>query len=225
MLKLSIDILTLFPEMFAGPMECSIIKRARDRNLVDLKLTNIRDFATDRHRTVDGPPCGGGPGMVLRPDVVAAAVRNVKRADSHVILLTPQGRQFKQTEARRLAQERDLILVCGHYEGFDERIRAALVDEEISIGDYVLTNGGLAAMVVADAVARLVPGVLGDAESAVRDSFGVDNRLDYPQYTKPTEFEGMKVPPVLLSGNHQRIAEWRQEQAEKRTRERRPDLL
>lgn len=225
MLKLSIDILTLFPEMFAGPMECSIIKRARDRNLVDLKLTNIRDFATDRHRTVDGPPCGGGPGMVLRPDVVAAAVRNVKRADSHVILLTPQGRQFKQTEARRLAQEQHLILVCGHYEGFDERIRAALVDEEISIGDYVLTNGGLAAMVVADAVARLVPGVLGDAESAVRDSFGVDNRLDYPQYTKPTEFEGMKVPPVLLSGNHQRIAEWRQEQAEKRTRERRPDLL
>lgn len=225
MLKLSIDILTLFPEMFAGPMECSIIKRARDRNLVDLKLTNIRDFATDRHRTVDGPPCGGGPGMVLRPDVVAAAVRNVKRADSHVILLTPQGRKFKQPDARRLAQKQHLILICGHYEGFDERIRQALVDEEISIGDYVLTNGGLAAMVVADAVVRLVPGVLGDANSAAHDSFGVDNRLDYPQYTKPTEFEGMEVPPILLSGNHRRIVEWRHEQAENRTRERRPDLL
>lgn len=223
---MKIDILTLFPEMFSGPFDHSMIKRARERDCVDLRIINIRDFATDRHRTVDGPPCGGGPGMVMKPDVVAKAVRSVQTPESRVLLMTPQGKPFTQARARELSEdEKHLIILCGHYEGFDERIRQALVDEEISIGDYVLTNGSMAAVVVTDAIVRLLPGVLGDAHSAARDSFGREKLLDYPQYTKPTEFEGMTVPGVLLSGNHKKIAEWRRQQAEERTRARRPDLL
>ncbi|MFO7821178.1 MAG: tRNA (guanosine(37)-N1)-methyltransferase TrmD [Lentisphaeria bacterium] len=223
---MKIDILTLFPEMFSGPFEYSMIKRARDRNCVELRIINIRDFATDKHRTVDGPPCGGGPGMVMRPDILAKAVRSVQTPEARVLLMTPQGSPFTQARARELSEQQShLIILCGHYEGFDERIRQALIDEEISIGDYVLTNGGIAAVVVTDAIVRLLPGVLGDADSAAQDSFGIDNRLDFPQYTKPAEFEGMMVPDVLLSGNHKKITEWRRQQAEERTRARRPDLL
>ena len=193
---------------------------------MEIRVINIRDFATDKHRTVDSPPYGGGPGMVLKPDVLAAAIESVLTPEAHVILLSPQGTRFTQMRARELAQNQEhLIMVCGHYEGFDERVRQALIDEEISIGDYVLTNGSIAAVIVSDAVIRLLPGVLGDAESASHDSFGHDNLLDFPQYTRPTEFRGMKVPEVLLSGNHKKIAEWRREQAEIRTIARRPDLL
>ncbi|MGO9203602.1 MAG: tRNA (guanosine(37)-N1)-methyltransferase TrmD [Limisphaerales bacterium] len=219
-----IDVLTLFPAMFAGPLDESIIKRARETGRLDLRIHNLRDYAHNRHKTVDDRPFGGGPGMLLKPEPIFEAVEDLGRESSRVVLLSPAGRTFNQGVASELAGQEHLLLISGHYEGFDERVRERLADDELSIGDYVLTNGGLPAMVVIDAVARLLPGVLGDQESALEESFS-RGLLEYPQYTRPAEFRGMKVPEVLLSGNHADIARWRAEQARLRTQERRPDLL
>ena len=210
--------------MFAGPLDESIVKRARQAGLLDLKIHNLRDFAHDRHRTVDDRPFGGGPGMLLKPEPLFEAVEALTREHTRVVLLSPSGRPFSQAVAREMAGWNDLLLVSGHYEGFDERVREELADDELSIGDYVLTNGTLAAMVVIDAVTRLLPGALGDDQSAADESFS-HGLLEYPQYTRPAEFRGMKVPEVLLSGNHAEIAKWRAAQAQLRTQERRPDLL
>ena len=221
---MKIDVLTLFPAMFAGPLDESIIKRAREAGRLDLAIYNLRDYAHDRHRTVDDRPFGGGPGMLLKPEPIFEAVESLAREGTRVILLSPAGRTFNQAIAQELAGLEHLLLVSGHYEGFDERVREQLADDELSIGDYVLTNGALPVMVIVDAVTRLLPGVLGDEGSARDDSFS-QGLLEYPQYTRPAEFRGMKVPEVLLSGNHAEIARWRAEQARLRTQERRPDLL
>ena len=221
---MKIGVLTLFPAMFAGPLDESIIKRARTSGLLDLKIHNLRDWAHDRHKTVDDRPFGGGPGMLLKPEPLFEAIEELKRKTTRVILLSPAGRKFSQQIARELAREKDLLLVTGHYEGFDERVREALADDELSIGDYVLTNGALPAMVVIDAVVRLLPGVLGDDESSLDESFSAA-LLEYPQYTRPAEFRGMKVPDVLVSGHHAEIKKWRQQEAKRRTEQRRPDLL
>lgn len=220
---MKIDVLTLFPAMFAGPLDESIIKRAREAALLDLQIHNLRDYTHDRHRTVDDRPFGGGPGMLLKPEPLFEAVEHLAHEQTRILLFSPAGRRFDQAFARELSKESRLLLVTGHYEGFDERVREQLVDDEVSIGDFVLTNGALPAMVVIDAVARLLPGVLGDDESSLEESFS-RGLLEYPQYTRPAEFRGLKVPDVLLSGNHAEIAKWRLEQARKRTRERRPDL-
>lgn len=221
---MKIDVLTLFPGMFAGPLDESIVKRARANGLLDLRIHNLRDYTHDRHKTVDDRPFGGGPGMVLKCEPIFEAVENLAGKKTKVILLSPAGRKFDQKIARELAAEEHLLLVSGSYEGFDERIREALADDELSVGDFVLTNGALPAMIIVDAVTRLIPGALGDDESASEESFSSD-LLEYPHYTRPAEFRGMKVPEVLLSGNHAEIAKWRAEQAKKRTKERRPDLL
>jgi tRNA (guanine37-N1)-methyltransferase len=221
---MKIDVLTLFPAMFAGPLDESIIKRARDAGLLDLKIHQLRDYTHDRHKTVDDRPFGGGPGMLLKPEPIFEAVEKIAREKTRLILMSPSGRPFSQAIARELAQEKDLLLVTGHYEGFDERIREQLADDELSIGDYVLTNGALPAMVVIDAVTRLLPGVLGDDESSQDESFS-HGLLEYPQYTRPADFHGMKVPDVLVSGNHAEIEKWRRAQAKQRTKERRPDLM
>jgi len=220
---MKIDVLTLFPAMFAGPLDESIIKRARAEGLLELVIHNLRDYTHDRHRTVDDKPFGGGPGMLLKPEPIFEAVEHLVRADTRVILLTPAGRTFNQAISRELARQERLLLICGSYEGFDERVREALADDELSIGDYVLTNGALPAMVVIDAITRLLPGALGDDQSSHDESFS-HGLLEYPQYTRPAEFRGMKVPEVLLSGNHSEIENWRREQARNRTKERRPDL-
>ncbi len=219
-----VDVLTLFPAMFAGPLDESIIRRARDSGRLQLAVHDLRNWAHDRHRTVDDEPYGGGPGMVLKCEPIFEAVEALSSAATRVVMLTPAGRPFAQAVAREMAQCEHLLLLCGSYEGFDERIRQTLVHEELSIGDYVLTNGALPAMVLIDAVTRLLPGVLGDDASAVDESFS-HGLLEYPQYTRPPEFRGMSVPPVLLSGNHAVIAQWRQAQAEIRTRQQRPDLV
>jgi tRNA (guanine37-N1)-methyltransferase len=219
-----IDVLTLFPAMFAGPLDESIIMRARKAGLLDLQIHDLRQWTHDRHKIVDDRPFGGGPGMLLKPEPIFEAVESLKREQTKVILLSPSGRKFDQSIARDLAKEKGLLLVTGHYEGFDERVRETLADDELSIGDYVLTNGALPAMVVIDAVARLLPGVLGDDESSYDESFS-HGLLEYPQYTRPAEFRGMKVPDVLVSGNHAEIEKWRREQAKLRTKEKRPDLL
>jgi tRNA (guanine37-N1)-methyltransferase len=221
---MKIDVLTLFPAMFAGPLDESIIKRARLKGLLDLKIHDLRQWTHDRHRTVDERPFGGGPGMLMKPEPLFEAVESLRREKTRVILFSPAGRKFDQAIARELAQQEDLLLVTGHYEGFDERVREALVDDELSIGDYVLTNGALPAMVVVDAVTRLLPGALGDDASSHDESFSA-GLLEYPQYTRPADFRGMKVPEILLSGNHAEIEKWRREQARLRTKERRPDLL
>ena len=221
---MKIDVLTLFPAMFAGPLDESIVQRARKNGALELAVTNLRDYTHDRHKTVDDRPFGGGPGMLLKPEPIFEAVENLAREKTRVILLSPAGRKFNQAIARELSQAEHLLLICGSYEGFDERIREELADDELSIGDYVVTNGALPAMVVIDAVTRLLPGVLGDDESSADESFSHD-LLEYPQYTRPAEFRGKKVPEVLLSGNHAEIAKWRAEQARRRTEERRPDLL
>ncbi|MEW6156526.1 MAG: tRNA (guanosine(37)-N1)-methyltransferase TrmD [Verrucomicrobiota bacterium] len=221
---MKIDVVTLFPGMFAGPLDESIVKRARTEGKLELAIHNLRDWTHDRHKTVDDKPFGGGPGMLLKPEPVFEAVEQLAVEQSRVILLTPAGRKFNQAIARELAQRPHLILVCGSYEGFDERVREHLADDELSIGDYVLTNGALPAMVVIDAVTRLLPGVLGDEQSAHDESFS-HGLLEYPHYTRPAVFRGWKVPDVLLSGNHAQIAQWRLEQARQRTIERRPDLL
>lgn len=220
-----IDILTLFPEMFPGPFGASIIKRAVDGGLVSLNIYNIRDYTHDKHHTADDYAYGGGAGMILKPEPVFEAVESVKEEDTcPVILLTPQGRPFSQPVAQELSRHGRLILICGHYEGVDERVREHLVSDEISIGDYVLSGGELAAMVVVEAVVRLLPGVLGSEESLAEDSH-TGGLLEYPQYTRPPVFRGWSVPEVLLSGNHAQIARWRREQAIRRTKERRPELL
>jgi tRNA (guanine37-N1)-methyltransferase len=220
---MKIDVLTLFPAMFAGPLDQSIIRRARERGLLDLRLHNLRDWTHDRHRTVDDRPFGGGPGMLLKPEPIFEAVASLRGPDTRCILMGPAGRRFDQLVARELAALPHLILICGSYEGVDERVREFLVDDELSIGDYVLTNGALPAMVVIDAVTRLLPGALGDDASTREESFG-GGGIEYPQYTRPADFQGLKVPEVLLSGNHAAIARWRAEQARLRTAQRRPDL-
>jgi tRNA (guanine37-N1)-methyltransferase len=220
---MKIDVLTLFPGMFAGPLDESIVKRARNAGLLELGIHNLRDWTHDRHKTVDDRPFGGGPGMLLKPEPVFQAVEQLAGGQTKVILLCPQGRRFNQAIAQELSQIQHVLLVCGSYEGFDERIREALADDEVSIGDFVLTNGALPAMVVIDAVTRLLPGVLGDDESSSDESFS-QGLLEYPHYTRPAEFRGMKVPEVLLSGNHAEIERWRKEQARLRTAARRPDL-
>ena len=221
---MKIDVLTLFPGMFPGPLDESIIKRACESGRLQLGVHDLRDYTHDRHRTVDDRPFGGGPGMLLKPEPLFEAMEALRGEKTRVILTSPAGRPFRQEIARELAGEKHLLLVCGSYEGFDERVRQSLADDEISIGDYVLTNGALPAMVTVDAVTRLLPGVLGDDESSQDESF-CGCLLEYPQYTRPAEFRGMNVPEVLLSGDHAAIEKWRREQATVQTRQRRPDLL
>ncbi len=220
-----IDILTLFPETALAPLDESIIRRARDAGIADIRAHQLRDWAGDKHRQTDDYLCGGGQGMLLKPEPIFAAVEELRTPEAKVVLLTPQGRLFRQALARQLAAEPHLILICGHYEGVDHRVVEALVDLELSIGDYILTNGALAAAVVCDAIVRLLPGALGDARSPADESFGPNGLLEAPAYTKPVEFRGMRVPDVLLGGHHARIAAWRHEQALARTRANRPDLL
>ena len=230
---MKIDIVTIFPEICEAPLGESIMRRAREFGQVSIEAHDLRDWTTDRHRQVDDEPYGGGPGMVMKPEPFFAAVRDLKKEspDARVILMTPQGKRFDQPHARTLSRVGHLILLCGHYEGVDHRVVEALVDEELSIGDYVLTNGAIAAAVVVDAVVRLLPGVLGDERSPEEESFAspeddqAPTLIEGPQYTRPAEFEGMAVPEVLLSGHHGRIEAWRQEQALERTRQNRPDLL
>jgi len=220
-----IHILSLFPDMFSGPFSDSIIKRAIDRGLVQIELHNIRDFTWDKHHVVDDSPFGGGQGMVLKPEPVFGAVESIKgESDIPVILLTPQGRLFNQQVAADFAAYEEMLLVCGRYEGVDERVREQLVTDEVSIGDYVLSGGELPAMVVVDAVVRHLPGALG-AEEAVGEDSHSSGLLEYPQYTRPRVFRGWEVPEVLLSGNHAQIARWREEQSLRRTLKRRPELL
>ncbi len=220
---MKITVLSLFPEMFPAVLNNSIIKRAIENELVSFEIINFRDFSTNKHKAVDDTPYGGGAGMVLAVEPIYNALTSIKRYEkAFKILLTPQGKQFHQDCVKNLVDMDHIILICGHYEGFDERVRE-YVDMELSIGDYVLTGGEIAALVVIDATVRLIPGVLGSQESYENDSF-YDNYLDYPQYTKPRIFNGFKVPDVLLSGNHQEIAKWRDEMRKKRTAERRPDL-
>ncbi|MBA2743976.1 MAG: tRNA (guanosine(37)-N1)-methyltransferase TrmD [Chthoniobacterales bacterium] len=236
-----IDILTLFPEVCRAPLNESMMKRAQASGALDLRIHNLREWTTDKHRTADGAPFGGGQGMVMRPEPIFAAVEellleegktsnverptlNVESLKPQVVLMSPAGRRFDQQMAREFSRQPHLIIVCGHYEGVDYRVTEHLTDMEISIGDYVLTNGAIAAVIVVDAVVRLLPGVLGDEQSAADDSFST-GVLEGPQYTRPAEFRGWKVPDVLLSGNHAEIAVWRHEQALKRTQQNRPDLL
>ena len=221
---MKIDVLTLFPGMFVGPLDESIIKRARENGILKLGIHDLRNWTHDRHKTVDDRPFGGGPGMVLKPEPLFEAAETLAGPETRVILMGPCGRQFTQEIARELAGYEHLLLIAGSYEGFDDRVRQGLAHDELSIGDYVLTNGALPVMVIVDVVTRLLPGVLGDEESAKEESFS-HGLLEYPHYTRPAEFRGMKVPEILLSGHHAEIAKWRHEQALERTRERRPDLL
>lgn len=227
-----IDVLTLFPGMFEGVLGESMLKRAQKKGAVGIGIHNLRDWTSDKHRTADDKPFGGGPGMVMKVEPVYLALKELRKAKGgrsksggrgKVILLTPQGRRFDQRIAKELAEEKRLILICGHYEGVDERIRE-MADDEISIGDYILTCGEVPALVLIDAVVRLLPGVLGDKESLKSESFE-GNLLEYPQYTRPADFRGMKVPEILVNGDHKKIERWRKDQALKRTKERRPDLL
>ena len=225
-----IDIITIFPKMFAPVLNESIIKRAQNKGKVRIYIHNLRDYTLDKHKKVDDRPFGGGSGMVMSPDPIFRAVEDLKpktkdpTPKTRVILLSPQGKKLNQRTAKRLARSKHLILICGHYEGIDERVRLYLVDEEISIGDYVLTGGELPAMVLVDCLVRLIPGVLGDKNSLNFESFA-GNLLEYPQYTRPANYQGMKVPAILLSGNHKKIADWRKKQAVKITKNKRPDLL
>ena len=220
---LQIDIVTIFPRMLDGILGESILKRAQEAGLVRIRCINLRDFATGVHLTTDDRPYGGGPGMVMKPEPVFKAVDALRRPESKVILMTPQGEPFKQATAMALSKEAHLIFLCGHYEGVDERIREALADLEISIGDYVLTNGVISAAIVVDAVVRLLPGALGGEGAADDESF-TTGLLEYPQYTRPPVYRGMAIPEILTSGNHAEIAKWRREQAIARTKARRPDM-
>ncbi len=222
---MKIDIVTIFPEIAEAPLRTSIIGRAVDSGVVEIEFHDLRDFTTDRHRQVDDIPYGGGPGMVMKPEPFFAAVEKLRDEDSVVLLMTPQGTPFHQRTAEELAGNSHLIILCGHYEGVDHRVVESLVDREISIGDYVLTNGTIAAAVVADAVVRLLPGVLGDERSNQEESFSGDGDLiEAPHYTRPAEYRGMEVPAVLLSGHHSEIEKWRKSKAEERTAANRPDL-
>ena len=224
---LAVDVLTLFPAICEGAFEASILKRAQEFQAATLRVHNLRDWARDKHRTTDDVPYGGGQGMVLKPEPIFEAVETLRKPDTWVILLSPQGNVFRQSSAQALSHRTHLILICGHYEGVDHRVSEHLVDEEISIGDYVLTNGAIAATIIVDAVVRLLPGVLGDEQSAAMDTFGVEHGklLEGPQYTRPALFRNHPVPPILLSGNHAAIAKWRREQALAHTVQVRPDLL
>ena len=225
--SMKIDIVTLFPEICHAPLSESIMKRAQEKAIVDLCIHNLRDWTTDKHHVVDDAPFGGGQGMVMKPEPLFAAIEGLQEQvgeKSKIILMSPTGRRFDQQLATQLVRESHLIVICGHYEGVDHRVIEHLIDLEISIGDYVLTNGAIAAVVLVDAVVRLLPGALGHEQSATDDSFS-GGLLEAPQYTRPAEFRDWKVPDVLLSGNHAEIAKWRREQAIKRTRENRPDLL
>lgn len=222
---MKIDVLTLFPEIVLAPLGESIIKRAQSAGIVKIRAHQLRDWAYDKHRKTDDTLCGGGPGMLLKPEPLFAAIEELRGPATKVILMTPQGRVFKQQLARDLSQESHLLIVCGHYEGVDHRVVENLIDLELSIGDYVLTNGAIAAAVLCDAVIRLLPGALGDERSSVEESFAQENFLEAPAYTKPAEFRGMTVPEVLLSGNHARIVEWQKKKGIERTVQNRPDLL
>jgi tRNA (guanine37-N1)-methyltransferase len=219
-----IQILTIFPEVCRSVFSESILKRAQEKNLAVLEAVDLRKWTSDKHRTVDDAPYGGGPGMVMKIEPIDLALSEIRSPESHVILMTPQGRKLTDKVARELAQKPDLIFLCGHYEGIDQRVADHLVDDEISIGDYVLTSGVLPALVITDAVVRLIPGVLGDIQSAEEDSFA-EGILDHPHYTRPADYKGWKVPDILLSGNHAAIEEWRHQTAMEATRQRRPDLL
>jgi tRNA (guanine37-N1)-methyltransferase len=221
---ISFDILTLFPKLCAGVFADSILKKAQENLLIQVRCLNIRDWSTDKHHVTDEPPYGGGPGMVMKPEPIFAAVESIRTERSHVILMAPGGRRFTQEIAGELSRKEHLIFVCGHYEGIDHRVSEHLVDDELSIGDYVLSNGAIAAAVIVDAVARLIPGVLGEGASTLDESFS-SRLLEYPQYTRPSDFRGWKVPDILLSGNHRAIRVWRETQALRKTQERRPDLL
>ncbi len=221
---MKIQILTIFPDVCRSVFNESILKRACEKNLATLEAVDLRRWTSDRHRTVDDAPYGGGPGMVMKIEPIDQALSEIRSSDSKVILMSPQGRCFSDQIARELALETDLIFLCGHYEGIDQRVADHLVDDEISIGDYVLTSGVLPALVITDAVVRLIPGVLGDDQSAEQDSFA-EGILDHPHFTRPSEYKGWKVPDVLLSGNHKAIAEWRKETALATTIKRRPDLI
>ena len=223
---LSVEVLTLFPRMIAAPLEESILGKAREKGLLRVQVTDIREFADGKHRVTDDVPYGGGAGMVMKPEPLVAAIEAARQRGpgARVVLLSPQGPQFNQGKAQELASHGALILVCGRYEGVDERV-LRWVDEELSLGDFVLTGGEIAALAVIDAIARLVPGVLGNELSAQSESFSGEGLLEGPQYTRPPEFRGLRVPEVLLSGDHEKIARWREDQAVARTRERRPDLL
>ncbi len=220
---MDIDIITIFPEMFEGPLNVSLIKRAKEKGLIKISVHNLRDFTTDRHKSVDDYPYGGGAGMVMKPEPIFKAVRSLRRKESEVVLLSPVGEVFNQKLAEVFSKKEHLIFICGRYEGVDERVRT-IISREISIGDYVLSGGELAAMVVIDVVVRLIPGVVGDPDSLKEESFqwGI---LEYPHYTHPREIEGLKVPEVLLSGDHEKIRRWRRKEALKRTLLKRPDLL
>ncbi len=220
-----IDILTLFPEIALSPLSESIIRRARAAGLVEIRAHNIRDWSADKHRRTDDTLCGGGQGMLMMPGPIFAAIEELRTPESKVILMTPQGKVFKQALARELSEQKHLILLCGHYEGVDHRVIESLVDLELSIGDYVLTNGAIAAAVVTDALVRLLPGALGDERSHQDESFSDPRLLEAPAYTRPIDFRGMKVPEVLTSGHHARISAWKKEKALERTRRNRPDLL
>lgn len=222
--SLDIDVVTIFPGMLDGFLGESMLKRATMRGIVRFRTVDLRDYTEDTHRTTDDRPYGGGPGMVMKPEPIFRVVEALRRPESEVILMCPQGEPFRQQVAKDLAQARHLIFLCGHYEGVDERVRQKLVDREISIGDYVLTNGVLPAAVVIDAVTRLIPGVLGADNATEEESFS-QGLIEYPQYTRPVAFQGMEVPAVLRSGDHAQVARWRKEQALLRTRQRRPDLL
>ena len=220
-----LEAITLFPELINVPMRTSMMGRAQENGLIHVRVHDLREHGMGKHRQVDDTPTGGGPGMVLRPEPLFELFDKIDQPEAHVIYLSPTGKPFKQVDAQRLSKETHLIFLCGHYEGVDQRVIDAWVDEEVSIGDYVLTNGALAAAVVMDAIVRLLPGVLGDDQSSVDESFGNSGFLEAPQYTKPAEFRGMQVPEVLLSGNHAKIREWRMQQSLQKTRRVRPDLL
>ena len=219
-----IDIITLFPDIFFGPFAESIVGRAREQRLLSINCVNLRDYTHDVRKTVDDKPYGGGPGMLLKPEPIIEAVRDLRSDETVVVLTSPQGELFTQKVAQELSEKKHIVFVCGHYEGVDERVRQTVIDREYSIGDYILTSGNLAAMVMTDSVVRLVPGVLGSAESHVEESHS-NGLLEYPQYTRPAEFEGLCVPDVLTSGNHKAIEKWRNEMSLKRTKERRPDMI
>lgn len=221
---MKIDILTLFPKMFKGPFDESIIKRAQKKGLIEIQTHDLRKWTKDKRKTVDDRPFGGGTGMILMVEPIYKALRDLKNKNSKVILMDPRGRTFNQKIAGNLAKEKHLIFICGHYEGVDERVKKHLVDEEISIGDYVLTGGELPAMIIIDTLIRQIPGVLIKPEASSKESFS-ENLLEYPQYTRPANFKGWKIPEVLLSGNHRQIAEWRKKKALELTKKRRPDLL
>ncbi len=221
---MEIDVLTIFPEMFGPILNESMLKIAQEKNLAIIRVHNLRKWSRDRHKKVDDRPFGGGPGMVMEIEPIYYALKELKRDGSRVILLSPQGRRLEQSLAREFSGFGHLVLICGHYEGTDERVREHLVDEEVSIGDYILTCGELPAMVLIDAVVRLIPGVLGDEGSLLEESFA-KGVLEYPQYTRPADFKGWQVPPILLSGDHKKIEAWRKKEAIKRTRLKRPDLL